>query len=151
MIVVGVTGAIVTGSRGVSIVCDCEIADLKGEIDAVILPGGMPGSKNLADTWAVHNVVIPAFNEGKIVAAICAAPAVVLGNMGLLENRKAVCYPGAESFAPDCSFEEAPVYVDQNLITAQGPGVAHEFAFVLIKQLVGDKKADEVKNGALFQ
>lgn len=151
VVLAGVGASTVTGSRGVSIISDGELADFTLEtFDAVMLPGGMPGASNLAASWEVNERVIAMFNEGKLVAAICAAPAVVLGTAGILEGRRATCYPGAESYAPGVRFVKEPVVIDGNLITAQGPGVASQFAFAVIEALLGSKKAKEVGEGALY-
>lgn len=147
----GVGSASVTGSRGVTISCDTLIEQIELEgVDAILLPGGMPGASNLAADWKVNEAVITLFNEGKLVAAICAAPAVVLGPSGILEGRDATCYPGAEGYAPSISFSTEELVIDGNLITSQGPGKAALFAFAVIEYLCGPQMAREVGQKALY-
>nr|MDA3835970.1 DJ-1/PfpI family protein [Spirochaetales bacterium] len=74
----------------------------------------------------------------------------VLGQAGLLEGRKATCFPGAEAYAPDSAFSRDPIVVDGNLITAQGPGLAAEFAFTLIEALIDRETAEKVRKRSLF-
>ncbi len=151
VVIAGVGDSVITGSRGVTIKTDGEIASYADlDADCMLLPGGLPGATNLAASWDVNNRLIRMFNDGKIIAAICAAPAAVLGRTGILEGRRATCYPGAESLSPGSQFVAEPVVVDGNLITAQGPGLAADFALAVITALVGTDKADEVKGAALF-
>lgn len=151
VILAGVGSISVTGSRGVTINCDTLIEQLELEgVDAILLPGGMPGASNLAAEWKVNEAVITLFNESKLVAAICAAPAVVLGPTGILEGREATCYPGAEGYAPNHSFSTKELVVDGNLITSQGPGKAALFALAIIEYLCGPQKAQEVGQKALY-
>lgn len=150
--IAGVMGKSVTGAHSINIEADTRLTRVEDflDYDAVVLPGGMPGSKNLADSWEVNELVIQCFNEGKIVAAICAAPAVVLARLGLLEGRKAVCYPGAEEFAPDSVFGEQPCIRDENLITARGVGYASDFGLAILSALEGEAKAQEIGSATLF-
>ena len=90
----------VTSSHDVKVVCDALVEDIKDEmVDLVFAPGGMPGSSNLAQSWPVNEMIVRHVQD-RLVAAICAAPAVVLGPLGLLEGRKATCFPGCEEYAP---------------------------------------------------
>ncbi len=151
VIIAGVGDDVITGSRGISIVPDGPIEELKADsYDGILLPGGMPGATNLAASWEVNELIISLLNEGKLIAAICAAPAAVLGKAGLIEGRRATCYPGTEAFAPEATFVKEPVVIDGNLITAQGPGLASDFSFAIIEYLISKEKAEEVKAGALY-
>lgn len=148
--IAGVTGSMVKGAHGITIHADLLIEDVTDPYDCVILPGGMPGSKNLANSWEVNQLIIEQFNAGRFVAAICAAPAVVLAHAGLLEGRRAVCYPGAGALAPGVSFDQQRVLQDGILITAQGPGCAADFGLKILEALSDTKKANEVQTQALF-
>ncbi|MBL7006126.1 MAG: DJ-1/PfpI family protein [Spirochaetia bacterium] len=148
----GVRGKLITGAHGIRIEADEEIISFEDylEYDAVVIPGGMPGSKNLSDSQEVNKLIISMFNSNKIVGAICAAPAVVLGRLGVLEGKTAVCYPGAEAYAPDSVFADYPVVTDGNLITAQGAGYAAEFGLEILKAIQGAAAAEEVGQATLF-
>lgn len=96
------------------------------------------GSKNLSESFDVVSTAIRISSEGKLVAAICAAPAVVLGSSGLLAGKQVTCYPGMEKVAPDVSFDQSrKVITDGNLITAIGAGAAMDFALAMVRYLCG--------------
>ena len=145
----------VEGSRKIIIKADVLIDQLREIPDAVVLPGGMPGAKNLSESSKVEELVKNCFAEGKIVAAICAAPAYALAKFGVLRNKKAACYPNAniEAKAADKNIEwvEQDVVVDANIITSRGPGTALYFALAIAEKLVGKEQADLVKNKALIK
>lgn len=131
---VGVGGKTVAGSHGVSVVCDLtEDEVIPGEMEMVVLPGGMPGTLNLEKSEIIRSVVKYAAETGKWVAAICAAPSI-LGHLGLLKGRSAVCYPG---FEDQLGTEAAavPVCVDGKFVTARGMGVAVDFSLKLVELL----------------
>ncbi len=127
----------VTGAHGVRILADTVLNDIKpGSLDAVILPGGMPGSKNLRDEDRVLQLVRTMAAEGKIAAAICAAP-IVLEKAGVLNGVRYTMYPGFEaemSSAPTGNLTE----VCGNIITGKGPGAAFAFASCVAKALGAD-------------
>lgn len=135
---VSVTGKIpVTGAHGITVNADCrfEEADHAG-CEMLVLPGGMPGTKNLGAHEGLCEKLRQFAEEGKWVAAICAAP-MVLGNLGLLHGRHAVIYPGMEAFLKGAVCEDQAVVRDQNIITSQGPGTAMRFALALAEVLCG--------------
>ena len=148
--VAGVTGDRITASRGVVVVPDAPVESLTAdELDAVVLPGGAQGAKNLAGSQASLGLVRTLFMKGKIVAAICAAPAIALAKAGVLAGRQFTCYPGFEKDVKDGTFREDRVVVDGNLITSRAPGTAAEFAVAIIRRLVGDEAADTVHTATL--
>jgi 4-methyl-5(b-hydroxyethyl)-thiazole monophosphate biosynthesis len=109
----------------------------------------MPGAVNLSKDFDVVRRIINTAQKGW-VCAICAAPAVVLGNTGLLEGKKCVCYPGMEAAAPNVKFEVGKrCVVSDNIITAQGPGVATEFALKIVECAISKEKRDEIAKGFL--
>lgn len=133
---VGVTGKTVTGSHGISVICDVckdEIA-FDNSIEAVILPGGMPGTLNLKKDSVVTNFVTKAMDKGVLVAAICAAP-LILGSLGYLKGKKAVCYPGFENELIGAEISSDTVVRDGNIITAKGVGAAFDFGFEILNAL----------------
>jgi 4-methyl-5(b-hydroxyethyl)-thiazole monophosphate biosynthesis len=150
--IAGVTGLQVTSSHGITVVADGHFAELikQEDYDGIMLPGGLPGATNLAASWDVNHALVTMLNDGKLVAAICAAPAAVLGKAGLLEGRKATSNPGAVSHAPDVTFSTERVVIDGNLITSQGPGTAAEFAFAIISYLVDQESSDRLRKESLF-
>lgn len=134
----------IKGSHGVSFQAEEFISAQMSSADLLMLPGGMPGTLNLGACEVLRNVIAKAAADGKIVAAICAAPSV-LGQMGLLNGRKATCYPGFESKLTGASCKGERVVKDGNIITGVGPGASFEFGLTLLAELMGKSAADEVK------
>lgn len=150
--VAGVSGKEVTGSHGIKISADISLEEYHGTPDAVVLPGGMPGAKNLSESRKVSEIVKKLNNEKKIVAAICAAPALALSPTGILNGKKATCFPGMEeNFPSSVRFSEDRVVGDGNIITSRGAGTAMEFSLKLVEQLVGLEKAKDLKERLLVR
>jgi 4-methyl-5(b-hydroxyethyl)-thiazole monophosphate biosynthesis len=145
VIVAGLDKLSVTGARGVTVQADVLLADFAGRVDAVILPGGMPGAANLAASAVVKSILMETAAKNGLIAAICAAPAVILASMGLLKGRQATCYPGMEEYFPaDVRYTGQSVTVDGKIITAAGVGAALKFSLVLAEMLVGKEVAGRV-------
>ena len=142
VVVAGVGGTEITGTHGITVKAEQLIDDVGTDFAAMVLPGGGLGSKNLADSWAVNEKMLMIANSGGVIAAICAAPAVVLGPAGMLEGHKAVCYPGAETNTPGFAFGTDRVCVDGALITARGVGCAIEFSLAIIEKLADAQLSD---------
>jgi 4-methyl-5(b-hydroxyethyl)-thiazole monophosphate biosynthesis len=144
----------VTTSRGVKIVADALITDTALHavlFDAVVLPGGMPGAEHLRDSQPLMELVKKHVAEGKIVGAICAAPAVALASHHLLDNVKATCYPAPNfrvKLASHAHIDE-PVVRDGQFITSQGPGTALAFSLVIAEALCGVQQAEKVAKAML--
>jgi 4-methyl-5(b-hydroxyethyl)-thiazole monophosphate biosynthesis len=149
VIVTSIGDLTVTGSNKIVIKADVTLASLAEELDGVVVPGGMPGSSNLAQSEKVIELIGSMNENNKLVAAICAAPALVLGGSGLLNGRKFTCYPGFEDGVTDGVFCTERVVHDANLITSRGPGTAAEFSIALIEYLLGEEAAKAVKEGTL--
>ena len=132
---------VVTGAHGIPVVADISCKKLQTSPEAVILPGGMPGTLNLGKSEIVRKTVLEAYNEGKIIAAICAAPTVLYG-YGLLDGKRATSYPGYEDEMKDCIYTENAVETDENIVTSRGAGTAHLFAAKLLEILKDKKTAD---------
>jgi 4-methyl-5(b-hydroxyethyl)-thiazole monophosphate biosynthesis len=129
--VVGVEDEIVAGRNGIKILCDKIISDVKPEdYDGIVLPGGNPGYKNLENNQQVINFIKYFNSKGKLIAAICAAP-TILEKMGILEGKKATCFPKMKDKLRN--YVDEKVVVDGNIITSQGPGTAIEFALEIVK------------------
>lgn len=140
----------VKGAHKIEIVCDMCIGEIeKDRYDAIILPGGMPGTTNLGNCAELREILLKYNAEGKIVAAICAAPSV-LGKLGILEGKKACCYPGFEGELKGAEAVTDMVVSDGNVITSRGVGTAIEFAGALITALADGKKAGEIKESIIY-
>lgn len=143
----------IVGAHGIEVNADITmeeaIAQSKNErIDMIILPGGMPGAKNLDEDKDVDCFVSRAAEEGAYIASICAAP-MIPGHRGLLAGRRATCYPGFESHLKGAIVTGGRVEVDGNYITSCGMGAALEFATELVRLMKGDEAADKV-NAAII-
>jgi 4-methyl-5(b-hydroxyethyl)-thiazole monophosphate biosynthesis len=135
----------VTGSHGVPLVADRTILEIGFlPYDAVILPGGMPGSANLAASGRVGSLVSAAVAKGKLIAAICAAPALVLAPLGILAGKKFTCFPGMEKDVSGAKWVADDVAVDGNVITSRGAGTAALFALAIIEHLLGREAAEKI-------
>lgn len=125
----------VTSSHGVTFLADAVAEEVDyGALDGIVLPGGMPGTLHLLDHAAVNEVIKKFAGEGKLVAAICAAPSV-LGAAGILEGRRATCHPGFEEKLTGAATSEDAVVVDGNIITSRGMGTAIPFALEIVRYL----------------
>lgn len=148
--VAGLSGKTVKGAHGVTVEADLELDEYKGLPDVLILPGGMPGSANLGASGKVSEIIKRANAQKKIIAAICAAPALALAPTGILDGKKATCYPGCESKFPRAvTYTGDRVTADGNVITGSGPGSSLEFALEIVRWLVGGDKANDLKQGML--
>ena len=140
----------VTGAHDVFVRADAMAQDVDfAEADLVVLPGGGVGTENLGKSEIVKEQCL-AFAKDKHVAAICAAPTVLAG-LGLLEGRKAVCYPGMEGGMRGAVIQDQAVVVDGNIITGRAPGAATPFALELIRQFLGEEAMQEVRAGLVWQ
>lgn len=142
----------VDACHGVKIVADALISDCVDTVfDLISLPGGIPGATNLKDNNTLENIVKKQASEGRIYAAICAAPAVALGSWGLLKGLKATCYPSfMEQLSSTATAVESRVQQDGKVITSRGPGTAMEYSVTLVEQLFGKEKANEVSGPLLM-
>lgn len=135
--IISVAEKVLKLSHGVSVFADYTVNEADfNEYDAIVIPGGMPGAKNISNNKTVVNAVERALKQGKLVAAICASPAVVLAQNGLIDDYMATCYP-AEQFvsALNCNYTGANVEKCKNLITANGPKSAFEFSLAICDYL----------------
>ncbi len=134
----------VSGSHHISVRADQIISELDpSTLDIIILPGGMPGSTNLNNCKPLKKLLLEFSDKNKIIGAICAAP-LVLGELGILNNRKATCYPGFEKHLKGASYSNTPVEEDGNIITGNGPGASLSFALALVKKVVDEKTAERL-------
>ena len=115
----------------------------------LVLPGGLPGSYNLAGHEGLAEGIMRQYKAGKPLAAICAAP-LVYGRMGLLKGLKATCYPGFEENLEGASYTGNLVEEDGLFITGKGPAAVFEFGYAIVAKLAGKDKAEAVRNGMLY-
>lgn len=148
--VVGLGDGINKGSHGISVVTDKNINNIgeRAEFDMLVLPGGSVGTENLYSSPLVRLYIKRAFDEDKWVAAICAAP-TILGRLGYLKGKRAVCYPGLEDKLLGAEVRKETVVTDGRIITAAGAGVSVPFSLSLITALYGDAAAVKIKNTIL--
>ena len=141
----------VTGSHKITFQTDVSKADADfASYDGIVLPGGMPGTTHLMEDDTVNRVIKEFATSGKLVAAICAAPSV-LGNAGLLEGKKATCYPGVEGKLTGADFVTDPVAMDGNIITSRGLGTAIEFAAEIVAYLLDESAAKSLKESVVYR
>lgn len=143
---VGVDSKVIKGSHSIPVECDITVKDihLNDEIEAVILPGGMPGTKNLEASSDVQSAIDYAVENGKYVCAICAAPSI-LGHKGLLEGKEAIAFPGFEDDLKGAKISEKHVSVDGQFITAKGAGVAVDFGLAIVAAIKGQDESDKIR------
>ncbi|MDD2914183.1 MAG: DJ-1/PfpI family protein [Gallionella sp.] len=135
----------VLASRGVVLLPDTTLdLALQQNFDMIVLPGGQPGTDNLGADSRVIALLRQMAQQGKYVTAICAAPSV-LAAAGLLDGRKATCYPSCLNDFPQVRLQTDAVVEDGKLITSRGPGTAMDFALTLVERLVGKAKRREVE------
>lgn len=120
------------------------------EILMIVLPGGMPGAANLDAHTGLKAKIKQFSTENRLLAAICAAP-LVFGNLGLLEGKQAVCYPGFEKYLKGAEVLSVPVTKSGNIITGRGPGAAIPFALKIVEKLVSKEKASLIADQMLVK
>ncbi len=145
---------LVQSAHGVNIETDIMFEQgVFTDADLIFLPGGMPGASNLFAHKGVCKAVVDQHMAGKHVAAICASPAVVLAPLGILEGKRATCYPGFEQVLADNGIKYTAdlVTVDVNVTTGEGPAAAFPFAYELLAQLKDKQTADEIAEGMRYK
>lgn len=143
---VAINGEKATSSHGVTVLCDMNIKDITTEdMECIILPGGMPGTLNLEANPILRVCIDYCYKNNKLIGAICAAPSI-LGHLGLLKGKKAVCFPGFENELIGAEIPKGEYVIkDGNIITAKGAGVALEFGLSLANELAGEMMAKKIR------
>lgn len=140
----------VAGAHHIPIVADRHISNVDElKADALLLPGGLPGVTNLGASQELLALIRQAHQEGKLLAAICAAP-TILGGLGLLDGKRATCYPSFETGLGAYVPTDEAVVVDGNIITARSAGVSIAFALEVIKALLGEATAHSVAQAIIY-
>ncbi len=141
----------VESAHGVTMIADTWIGDCDlTDADLLLLPGGMPGASNLYACEPLRQALVDQQEEGKMIAAICASPAVVLGQMGLLQGYRATCYPGFEQLLSGAEYTGELCTVDGNIITGEGPAAAFPFAYALLAILQDEATAQQIADGMRY-
>ncbi len=141
----------VESAHGVTMIADTWIGDCDlTDADLLLLPGGMPGASNLYACEPLRQALVNQQEEGKMIAAICASPAVVLGQMGLLQGYRATCYPGFEQLLSGAEYTGELCTVDGNIITGEGPAAAFPFAYALLAILQDEATAQQIADGMRY-
>lgn len=151
---------IVTSSNRIPVIADMAFGEFKASTsfgqclpsDVMIFPGGMPGSANLAAFEKLMDIMQQHYAQGGTLAAICAAPSVVLGLLPDLQGKRMTCYDGFEAtlIEKGAEYVKDGVVVDGNIITGRGPGWATEFGLAILAHLKGEDVAAEVKSGLML-
>ncbi len=142
---VGVGSKQITGSHGISV--ECDLTDLQASpegLEMIMLPGGLPGTLNLEKSPVVQQYIDFAAQNGLWIAAICAAPSI-LGHKGLLEGKRAICYPGYEQDLKGAIISDRFLEVDDRIVTGKGVGVAVDFGVLLVECLLGKQRAEKLR------
>lgn len=149
--IVSITGErIVTGAHGIRVQCDALLQDVDFfDADMLVLPGGMPGATNFADCADLCERLRDHVYLGRPVGAICAAP-LVLGRLGLLDGKRATCYPGFEGELMGATCTGALAEVDGNFVTGKGPAAVFEFGYAIVELLKDKATADALRQGMLW-
>ena len=157
LLAVKTSSVLVTSSHKVRVTADMMLDSYLDSIgnelpDAIVVPGGIPGSPNIASTPKAISLLNEMFEKGKLVTAICAAPAVVLGaKTKILEGKKWTCYPNMQNNAPDYenNHVDQPFVVSGNVITSRGAGAAEQFAMEIIRYLHDDETVEKIKKATV--
>jgi len=140
----------VEGSHKITVKADFMFDEIDySKCEMIVLPGGLPGAHNLRDHEGLRKEILKFAEEGKGLAAICAAP-LVFGDLGILEGKKATIYPGMEDELKGAEKLDFPVVRDMNIITSQGPATAMKFALALVSYFKGKDVADQLEEDLLM-
>ena len=144
---VGIGSKSITGAHGINVICDKEESEIRinGNLNGIILPGGMPGTTNLLNSKTVNDSIDYCNNNHLFICAICAAP-LILGRKGILKGREAVCFPGFENELKEAVISDSFVCRDDNIITAKGMGSAVNFGLEIVSAVCGKDTADKLKS-----
>ena len=141
---VGIGAKTIIGAHNIPVIADVTDSEADANsYDGVVFPGGMPGAVNLDKADFTDEIIDAVKEKGGLLAAICAAP-LVLGRRGLLEGKKATCYPGFEGELKGALVSPLGVVTDGNVVTAKGMGVALEFAKELTSLLVSKEESNKI-------
>lgn len=144
---VGIGSKNISGSHGITVICDRTIDEISvsDSLEGIILPGGMPGTTNLLNDVTLNNFIDFCNSKNLFICAICAAP-MILGRKGLLNGKKAVCFPGFEDELSGAEISDEYVCVDGKIITAKGMGSAVKFGLAIVGEVLGNETAKKLES-----
>ncbi len=146
---VGIGGKEITGAHGITVKADISDADYNDENpELIFLPGGMPGTLNLAASDTVIRAINTAIQKDAYIAAICAAPSI-LGDMGLLNGKEAICYPGFEDRLTGARLSDKRVVLDGKILTAAGMGAALDMGLKIVEIFCGTDTANQLRHAVI--
>jgi 4-methyl-5(b-hydroxyethyl)-thiazole monophosphate biosynthesis len=148
--IAGLSGTKVKGAHDITVLADISLNDFSAEFDAVILPGGMPGTDYLCESESVKKILYEANEKDLVCAAICAA-SKVLDKAGLLIGKEFTCYPSVAEKISSGEYREKSVVQDGNIITSRGIGTAIPFALRIIEALLSREEAQKVASAILYE
>jgi len=141
----------VESAHGIIFKADMKFEDADfSDADLLMLPGGLPGATNLRDHQGVCEAVTRQAKSGKKIAAICAAP-LVFGHLGLLDGKRATCYPGFEKYLGDAEYTHELFTVDGNITTGEGPAATLPYTYELLSQFIGKERTADIERGMMFR
>lgn len=141
----------VTSAHGIEVKADVLFGDADlSDADMLLIPGGMPGAKNIDEHEGVRKALLAQNAAAKLIGAICAGP-MVLGHLGILQGKRATCYPGFEGELHGAHYTAEPFTVDGNVITGKGPGATLPYAYRILAMFKGEQVASELKKGMMYE
>lgn len=140
----------VTLAHGTRVICDAVLAEIDGDYDVILIPGGLNGSLACQRNERLIAKLQEQKKAQRIIAAICAAPGFVLAHNGILENEQATGYPGCDEEIKNCTHAGVQRSEDGRFITAKGPAFSMQFALAVLRELEGNEVAKSVATGMLF-
>ena len=142
---------LVEAGHGVRVEADCLLSELDArDLEMVILPGGLGGVRAIGACGAALKLVREVYDAGGFAAAICAGP-TILAKLGLLEGKRATCYPGMENQMAGAVMQDAGVVRDGHIITGRAAGAAEEFGFALLAALKGEQTARTIAEQIVYE
>lgn len=147
----GIGGTLIKGGNGITVQAECTVEDMDLEaMEMIVLPGGMGGVHSILGSEAAMNAVTYAYESGKLVAAICAAP-TILAKLHITDGKHAVVYPGMEDQMGSAVMEDTNAVRDGKVLTGRAPGAALDFGYMLLETLKDAETAKKVRTGMVYQ
>jgi len=147
----GIGGTLIKGGNGITVQADCTVEEMDLEnMELIMLPGGMGGVRSILGSETALNAVKYAYENGKLVSAICAAP-TILAKLGITDGKQATVYPGMEDQMGSAMMQDANAVRDGKVLTGRAPGAALDFGYMLLEALKGAETAQKVRGGMVYK